>query len=594
MSEVLKRQHYHPGECFEGSHLCKLEDESERHRDYWRSLREGTAHKKTLPLDSDPTDCFHRAPWSGKVAECGTCGNGRRIKVYTCNLFDVETTIMSPALEGFATCSGCVKRSLEDPSTQRVNLGAGGLGDTLMAIGVMTAYARSTSGPTSLGINPFWADFAVLFALPFRLHPHIHDQNSHANPDRTQRQMNAGYQLEMLMLGARSGIPRWERYARNIGSTGFARPELRDVAGHQERGKRWKGSIVLAPFSTHTHRDWRVENWQTLERLLRDRGYRTVIFHRELPPELRVNKDVAALELLRSERAVDLDARSAVDLFVNVDCIVSNDSGPAHLAGLIGRPAIVLCGQVRGSDVYSCYPSVRPLDGSLDCAGCYWNEPNVGGQYNPQRCLPCCANLQSITPRQVADLVDEMVLPFAIAQHRSLLCGHRLITLRNECRRAIARPGQLAEAGSFNGGSALLLSHFHRSAELHLFDALGLPEDDCHPFGRHRRGEFAGKQAEIEALPWTSKVHFHWGRLPQTFAGLEGLRFSMVHLDLDTLQATRDALEWFWPRLVRGGVIVLDDVDWHHCPGVRQALNEVLPDVPVEKPHQVQGVIRKA
>jgi len=61
-------------------------------------------------------------------------------------------------------------------------------------------------------------------------------------------------------------------------------------------------------------------------------------------------------------------------------------------------------------------------------------------------------------------------------------------------------------------------------------------------------------------------VHLHAGVFPDTARGLEDERFSFVHLDLDLEPSTRDALEFFHPRLLPGGIIVADD---YADPGVR-------------------------
>lgn len=115
------------------------------------------------------------------------------------------------------------------------------------------------------------------------------------------------------------------------------------------------------------------------------------------------------------------------------------------------------------------------------------------------------------------------------------------------------------------------------------------------PGGSHRQGEFAGSEAQIRGLLAGYDVCFHFGVFPQTTCDVpEDTSFSVVHLDLDTLQSTRAALEFFWPRMVAGGVIVLDDLDWSHCPGVRQALNEILPEVPVEMSALHQGMMWKS
>ena len=50
---------------------------------------------------------------------------------------------------------------------------------------------------------------------------------------------------------------------------------------------------------------------------------------------------------------------------------------------------------------------------------------------------------------------------------------------------------------------------------------------------------------------------------------IEGYRF--VHLDVDLYQPTRDSFDYFYPRLIKGGIIVCDDYNW---PGARKAIEE--------------------
>ena len=61
------------------------------------------------------------------------------------------------------------------------------------------------------------------------------------------------------------------------------------------------------------------------------------------------------------------------------------------------------------------------------------------------------------------------------------------------------------------------------------------------------------------------------GWIPQTFAGMENERFRFVHIDVDLFEPTRDSIEFFFPRLVTGGVILLDDHGLTTCPGARKA-----------------------
>ncbi len=50
--------------------------------------------------------------------------------------------------------------------------------------------------------------------------------------------------------------------------------------------------------------------------------------------------------------------------------------------------------------------------------------------------------------------------------------------------------------------------------------------------------------------------------------------FCFVYVDMDTYQSTRDAIEFFWPRMVPGGKILIDDYGWEPCAGVQKAVDE--------------------
>ena len=55
------------------------------------------------------------------------------------------------------------------------------------------------------------------------------------------------------------------------------------------------------------------------------------------------------------------------------------------------------------------------------------------------------------------------------------------------------------------------------------------------------------------------------GYIPACFAQFPAdTRFSLVLVDVDHYQPTVDALQWSWPRLNRGGYLLLDDCgfDW--------------------------------
>ena len=50
--------------------------------------------------------------------------------------------------------------------------------------------------------------------------------------------------------------------------------------------------------------------------------------------------------------------------------------------------------------------------------------------------------------------------------------------------------------------------------------------------------------------------------------------FRLCHCDVDVYQSAKDVLDWVWPRLSPGGVVVFDDYGFPACPGVTKLVDE--------------------
>ncbi|HVP00727.1 MAG TPA: TylF/MycF/NovP-related O-methyltransferase [Bryobacteraceae bacterium] len=147
--------------------------------------------------------------------------------------------------------------------------------------------------------------------------------------------------------------------------------------------------------------------------------------------------------------------------------------------------------------------------------------------------------------------------------------------------RSLKVPGDIAEVGVFRGGSARLMCAVKGNRSLHLFDTFsGLPEAGEYD-SKFRKGGFAASLEDVQKyLATFPDVYFHKGLFPDTASGLENIRFSFVHLDVDLYQSTLASLEWFYPRLNRGAMLISHDYD---AEGVRRAFDEFF----VEKPEFV-------
>lgn len=145
-------------------------------------------------------------------------------------------------------------------------------------------------------------------------------------------------------------------------------------------------------------------------------------------------------------------------------------------------------------------------------------------------------------------------------------------------------PGAVAEIGVYRGGSARLLAAAKGEAPLHLFDTFqGMPEADGRHDGRFAAGQLADTSlaaVQQKLSPWTN-VHFHAGLFPGSAQGEPaGLRYKLVHIDVDLRSSNLAALEFFYPRMVSGGAIVIHDYNANSVPGTKAAVDEFMRDKP--------------
>lgn len=167
--------------------------------------------------------------------------------------------------------------------------------------------------------------------------------------------------------------------------------------------------------------------------------------------------------------------------------------------------------------------------------------------------------------------------PFA---RETLLSANRCESIVSAACEVLELHGDFYECGVYKGGIAEMLARIIQLSgiprPLHLFDSFeGLPTPEP-SIDLHCKGDFADVSAEAVARrlePYQS-VFMHKGWIPDTFDGRESDLIALAHLDLDLYRSTKDALTFVWPRLVPGGIIVLDDYLRAQCPGVRLAVEE--------------------
>lgn len=159
--------------------------------------------------------------------------------------------------------------------------------------------------------------------------------------------------------------------------------------------------------------------------------------------------------------------------------------------------------------------------------------------------------------------------------------------------------GALAEVGVYKGASALIMRQTLPDRELHLFDTFsGHPAEMIHEHfdSRERigRANYANCSVdEVRAMLNEPHTFLHKGVFPHTANAVQGQAFAFVHLDADLYQTTIDGLRFFYPLLVPGGTMVVENYN-HNWPGVTVAVDEFareIPEVFVEMPNQYGAVV---
>ncbi len=143
-------------------------------------------------------------------------------------------------------------------------------------------------------------------------------------------------------------------------------------------------------------------------------------------------------------------------------------------------------------------------------------------------------------------------------------------------------PGDAAELGVYQGAFAREISRCFPDRKLYLLDTFeGFPESDLNQeTGGTYRNDFSDTSEELvrNVLPHPEQAVFVKGRFPESAAELPETVYAFVSLDPDLSAGARAGLEYFWPRLSDGGVILLHDYTSMQYPGVREAADRFCRD----------------
>lgn len=183
-------------------------------------------------------------------------------------------------------------------------------------------------------------------------------------------------------------------------------------------------------------------------------------------------------------------------------------------------------------------------------------------------------------PPELWSHIEEFQIQMAEIEDQTLVSKDRCFILYQFAKYSSIKDGDIAEVGVYRGGTGKLIAKTCPNKTIHLFDTFsGMPKED-QAIDHVREGDFSDTSLKSvqNFLSDCNNVEFHPGLFPNTASTVNDRSFCFVHVDVDIYKSVKDCLEFFYDKLVPGGVIIFDDYGWRSCPGVKKAVDEFLID----------------
>ena len=203
--------------------------------------------------------------------------------------------------------------------------------------------------------------------------------------------------------------------------------------------------------------------------------------------------------------------------------------------------------------------------------------------------------------QQLPDATDQDCELIAAVQHLTMTSPERILALVNGVSYLATNQieGDFVECGVWKGGSMVatantLIAHGDTDRRLWLYDTfegMSEPTEEDVDFMGQPADRLLGEQDRLRsdsiwcfspleqvrsAMQETgypeSKVNFVQGKVEDTLPQTKPERIALLRLDTDWYESTRCELEYLFPRMVDGAVLIVDD--YGHWEGCRRAVDE--------------------
>ena len=238
------------------------------------------------------------------------------------------------------------------------------------------------------------------------------------------------------------------------------------------------------------------------------------------------------------------------------------------------------------------------ISGDLEILGFIDNNPNLCGEYRDNIKIYSAKEAIEMTPSIIVitvlnkEAAKEIEIQLKRLDYQGIVFNindfKKYIDLRLASLRLIASEineknleGCVAELGVYRGKFAVEINKLFPNKKLYLFDTFqGFFTQDIdieknHGYSRAKKGDFSDTSIELvkNKLPYKEQVLFVKGYFPESIK--EDLpKFCFVSLDTDLYKPTYEGLKVFYPKLVKGGAIIIHDYNSTQFPGVKKAVKE--------------------
>lgn len=143
--------------------------------------------------------------------------------------------------------------------------------------------------------------------------------------------------------------------------------------------------------------------------------------------------------------------------------------------------------------------------------------------------------------------------------------------------------GAIAELGVFRGDTAKRINEFFKDDKFYLLDTFeGFDERDCKEEEKQGLSKANSSDFKLTSLDYVkSKMlykencYFVKGFFPESAIQIpQDEKFKFVNIDVDLYQPILAGCEYFYSRLVRGGVLLVHDYFHPYYTGVKKAVDE--------------------